>query len=1081
MVSQSILDKYTGWDGTLLWEVLSAGRTADENAARAALEAWMPGIEAVLKQGATSPADFTLHDAEHSFRVAQRMGEIIPSDVLPRLSGYELALLLLSAYLHDIGMTPERNRVRSHRDYLLSGGDELLTGNERAILQEWLDDQGYGTMPPIAPDRPVEERVRLVDEIVTYYARHRHNDWSEEWIREKLSGESLGSYHGWVDDLVVLCRSHHEGYERLEEPRFDPRPVGSPPRTVHLRYLASVLRVADILDIDPERTPEVVLHHRDIAPGSVIYWYKDHQLSLKLEKARFSAFARPTRAYVQRAIEETVDGIEKELALVRRLDDTTHFEKPVGPGSDLPHRWELEPFVYRNVQPAEGAYEYIDGAFRPNTRRLLELLSGTELYGTPLAAVRELLQNAFDAVRELIAYQRLSQRNPADGSLEEILGNLHEVRLEVEVSGDRVWLVCRDTGIGMTKSIIKDHLLVSGSPRRHQVLELDRRCGRAGFSLGRTGQFGIGALSYFMLADRVEISTRRNSEARDEEPTGWKFESEGIGGFGELRRDTQIARGTEVRLRIRPELVPPGLLVWRIRLNKYLRQILRYLPCRFEFSPGEGEGEESLSLPPGWTSPEEVLGSDVVDTVDTMSHFTGGHTSNTDDGLSAKAREALDQNRSFWAAVRGEADALLRWESATGELPSEQGRYRIRIPFFALEGGDCLAFMRTVRGESGLEIRQIQECEFLSFPRKRVHASWRGIQINVDQLTRRTDFPAVVEVDFVREQIGRIAVNRGAIQLSEAGNEALRWLSDEVERLIAAFCQVRSRSEFGLFNARFSRIAPPTGVPFHWASDPVADDRPTRGDVRLPWGPVLLPATGLVSRAMRLGTGEVVAGEVPLHSGGSVEDRDLTWHSLSISPDRVAASGATWDASRKLGNVVYPLWTRVTGELEPKGSAGVCDFPPGWDRLCGIHWHRPYRLGNLIVWNKRNHVVQMLLGSGLPAFDGLVRGLTYPVDWTHVLRNKSAAASWMLGFLASNSQDKWDAITERDPHFFADLWSLVEESEPLYYLHDGFEPAFLTEVSPESYSKLEKMPEIASRLPRPEPEWCIEEWGPWSS
>ena len=41
-----------------------------------------------------------------------------------------------------------------------------------------------------------------------------------------------------------------------------------------------------------------------------------------------------------------------------------------------------------------GTFEYIDGAFRPDNRRILGLLAGTQLYETPLAALRELLQNA---------------------------------------------------------------------------------------------------------------------------------------------------------------------------------------------------------------------------------------------------------------------------------------------------------------------------------------------------------------------------------------------------------------------------------------------------------------------------------------------------------------------------------------------------------------------------------------------------------------------------------------------------------------------------------------------------------------
>ena len=55
--------------------------------------------------------------------------------------------------------------------------------------------------------------------------------------------------------------------------------------------------------------------------------------------------------------------------------------------------------------PRDNAYEFIEGAFRPNTAKLLQILSGTNLYRSELDAIRELLQNAFDAVKETIAYE----------------------------------------------------------------------------------------------------------------------------------------------------------------------------------------------------------------------------------------------------------------------------------------------------------------------------------------------------------------------------------------------------------------------------------------------------------------------------------------------------------------------------------------------------------------------------------------------------------------------------------------------------------------------------------------------------
>ncbi|HEX9982758.1 MAG TPA: hypothetical protein VGF69_05815 [Thermoanaerobaculia bacterium] len=66
-----------------------------------------------------------------------------------------------------------------------------------------------------------------------------------------------------------ICRSHHYGYEELVRDRFDAKlaaPV-NPPEMIQARFLAAVLRIADILELDPERTPEIVLQQRDVSQG----------------------------------------------------------------------------------------------------------------------------------------------------------------------------------------------------------------------------------------------------------------------------------------------------------------------------------------------------------------------------------------------------------------------------------------------------------------------------------------------------------------------------------------------------------------------------------------------------------------------------------------------------------------------------------------------------------------------------------------------------------------------------------------------------------------------------------------------
>jgi len=189
MAASGILGHLSNWTDTALWKVLQERDSVEIAPVVTTLNNCMPNIQRVLTQGGTAPTDFTLHDSQHAFRVAERMAALVPSDVLPNLSAYELALLLLSAYLHDIGITPEQHKVSSHYGYLLTGSCADLSQTEINELQKWLDDTGYDIVPPLSKEPPSPEILRFANELITHYCRHRHNDWSENLIRRNLPGQ----------------------------------------------------------------------------------------------------------------------------------------------------------------------------------------------------------------------------------------------------------------------------------------------------------------------------------------------------------------------------------------------------------------------------------------------------------------------------------------------------------------------------------------------------------------------------------------------------------------------------------------------------------------------------------------------------------------------------------------------------------------------------------------------------------------------------------------------------------------------------------------------------------------------------
>lgn len=151
---------------------------------------------------------------------------------------------------------------------------------------------------------------------------------------------------------------------------------------------------------------------------------------------------------------------------------------------------------------------------------MVDLLSH-HLYGSPRVYLRELLQNAADAIT--------AQRSTVDEDGE------HEIHIEPsEVTGDGTLRV-HDTGIGLTEAQVHELLATIGRSSKRDELGFARH--------EFLGQFGIGLLSCFVVADRIEVLTR-SAEA----PTvRWVGHADGR--YEVSRPQTQrVAQGTTVIL-----------------------------------------------------------------------------------------------------------------------------------------------------------------------------------------------------------------------------------------------------------------------------------------------------------------------------------------------------------------------------------------------------------------------------------------------------------------------------------------------------------------------------------------------------
>jgi molecular chaperone HtpG len=171
--------------------------------------------------------------------------------------------------------------------------------------------------------------------------------------------------------------------------------------------------------------------------------------------------------------------------------------------------------------------------FQTEVSQLLTLIIHS-LYSNTEIFLRELVSNASDALDKL-KYLTLTQ--------EEFKGVPFTPRMDISFdTKSRSTLTISDSGIGMNEKELEENLGTIARSGTREFIQAMAANAKKDASL--IGQFGVGFYSSFMVADTVEVVTRRIGEE-----TAWKWTSDGKGEY-EITEGSRDAAGTTVTLHL---------------------------------------------------------------------------------------------------------------------------------------------------------------------------------------------------------------------------------------------------------------------------------------------------------------------------------------------------------------------------------------------------------------------------------------------------------------------------------------------------------------------------------------------------
>lgn len=437
-------------------------------------------------------SEYTMHNISHVDGMLGLLEQIVPNNVKYIMTPTDWMMTVLSVYFHDLGM--------------------LITNDEYDKRYSNEEFKSYlKTVPEIKKVEGVDyEKVMYQD-----FVRKHHGDRIHNWIAnigihvdesQPVQKFLYDMLHGLdqkiLRDLAQLCKSHQEDLKQTcDKYLVDNQYEQDNKSCCNLLYVAVLLRTADLLHVNSERTPaEKYLLISPQDPYSKREWVKqksincirprkekdrDGSINDELEQHCFEIVGEFNDEDAYSHFQLYLDYAEHELKTIYQI--CKESQRKNNNGYTFP--WdEIDRGRIKTVGFCENKLQ-----FNLDKENILNLLIGHTLYNHTNVVLRELTQNALDAVRLMNSISKEGDENQA----------------KVEISWDSITriLTVSDNGTGMNEDVILNYLFkVGASFYRSEQFKKNHP------DYHSISRFGIGLLTCFMISDEIDIVTLHYTE-----------------------------------------------------------------------------------------------------------------------------------------------------------------------------------------------------------------------------------------------------------------------------------------------------------------------------------------------------------------------------------------------------------------------------------------------------------------------------------------------------------------------------------------------------------------------------------------